>query len=377
MEKNPFEIKFHNVFVNLIENLLKVYRRDNDLKDKIKSYYLQYKTEDRFNYIHHTVETLEPYIEAVRQQDESIFCSGDAVNLLPNFDFKLLWGNASLENSQKRVIWGYLTNLYVLGGHYIQKSDSYFQEMLESLKFHQMLEKQANKEIADEAAKSAESERLGQELNKLFKSLFKEDSFVYEIFNIPEVQEIIQGFKQNPLEIIKKFTVDKGRGIAEMAENIANKLKEKIRSGELDRSKIDRDVEKMTRIMSRLKRDLPKDPRFKKIFDMIRDNFNLDITETLDDPEKAVQQFKEKFHESTGVDLTDLNSSNPTKLEELLKSHAAVAATSAETTATANNDDQTFGDLLAAVNEIICSESHPVTTSACDVDGDGDNKMMK
>lgn len=365
MEKNPFEIKFHNEFVNLVENLLKIYRRDSDLKEMIKSYYRNYKEVDRFNYIHQTVETLEPYIEAVRQHDESVFCVEGEVNLLPKFDFKILWGNICLEAPHKRVIWGYLTNLYVLGCHYIQKNDSYFQEMLESLKFHQMLERQTDKEIQDEVSKQAESERLGQELNKLFKGLFTEESFVYEIFNLPEVQTIVQGFKQNPMETFKKFMADKGKGVGEMVENVANALKEKIKSGELDRSKIDRDIEKMTRIMNRLKRDLPKDPRFKKIFDMIRENFNLDITETLDNPETAVRQFTAKFQESTGVDLSNLDSTNPEKLEEILRTQAEKFSNINETgenptETTKDNDDQAdqaLGDLLAAVNEIVQSST--------------------
>ena len=122
--KNPFEIKFHNELVNLIENLLKIFKQDHDISSAIKKSYIDYKKHDRFNFIHQTVEKIEPHIEAVKHHDESIFCGDDEnVYLLANLDFKTLWGNPLLEQEHKTVIWKYLKNLYVLGCHYINRQD--------------------------------------------------------------------------------------------------------------------------------------------------------------------------------------------------------------------------------------------------------------
>ena len=380
MEKNPFEIKFHNQFTSLVENLLKILRRDRNLTRQIKEYYLDYKKGDRFNFIHQTVETLEPHMDAVRQHDESIFICDGELYLLPKLDFKIFWGSEHLESDHKDVIWRFLTNLYVLGCHYIQKNDSYFHDMLKGLKIHQMLEQQVKQEEQDEENKGKESEQLGRELQRLFKGLFSENSFVFEIFNIEEVQEVVHSFKTNALETVKKFMANKGEAVSELVESIANKIKTKIVSGELDRSKIDQDIEKITRIVERLKRDLPKDPRFKGMFDMIKKNFNLDLTETFENPETAMKQFTEKFQETTGLDLNELQKetldeegesgeSRPSwnKLEEILKASAEKAKeTMAEQEENCDAEDTTnenvnLGGLLAAMNEIVeATSAEPV-----------------
>lgn len=363
MEKNPFEIKFHNEFVSLIENLLKIFRKDRELTGEIKEYYKNYKKGDRFNYIHQTVETLETHISAVRQHDESIFVStSDPLYLLPRLDFKLFWGNEYLEASHKILIWRYLTNLYVLGCHYIEKNDNYFQDMLKSLKVHQMLERQLEKEDKEDNEKNKQANQLTEDLQRLFKGLFSENSFVHEIFNLEEVQDVITGFKTNPLETIKRFMNHKGQGLGELVESVASKIKNKIVSGELDRFKIDQDIEKITRIVERLKRDLPKDPRFKKLFDMVKKNFNLDLSETFENPESAVKQFTEKFQETTGLNLEELQNETPEKLEEILRQSAEKAKAKVddqEATTQQDDADQDIGlnDLVAAMNEIVESVS--------------------
>lgn len=357
MEKNPFEIKFHNEFVSLIENLLKILRRDRELVTNIKDYYSNYKKDDRFNFIHRTVETLEKHIEQVRQHDESLFVIDEPVYLLPKLDFKLFWGSEYLEGAHKVLIWRYLTNLYVLGCHYIQKNDAYFQDMLKSLKVNQLLEQQLEREDKDEEEKNRQSNQLTDELQRLFKGLFSENSFVFEIFNLDEIQEVITSFKTNALETARRFMSDKGQSISELLERVSVSIKNKIVSGELDKAKIDQDIEKITRIVERLKRDLPKDPRFKKIFDMIKKNFNLDLTETFDNPEMAVKQLTERFHEKTGINFEEMETDSlcPEKLEELLKQSAEKMKEVADN---GEEGDLGINSLFAAMNEIVQSENN-------------------
>ena len=361
MEKNPFEIKFHNEFVSLIENMSKIFRRDRDIANTLKEYYVNYKKLDRFNFIHQVVETLEVHIESIRQHDESIFVVVDdkanEVFLLPNLDFRKFWGSEYLESSHKISIWRYLTNLYVLGCHYIKKNDSYFHDMLKSLKVNQMLERQLEKEEKDEAEKNRESNQLTEELQRLFKGLFTENSVVFVIFNLEEVQEVFHSLKKNPLETIKRFMNNNGETFAELMESVASKIKSKIISGELDRFKIDQDIERLGRVVDKLKHDLPKDPRFKKMFDMIKKNFNLDLTETFENPESSVKQFTEKFQEKTGIDLDNIQNGNANgntqKLEELIKQ-------TLEESVAVNNDaecDVQVKDLVSAMNDILGSVS--------------------
>jgi hypothetical protein len=320
--KNPFEIKFHNEYVNLIENLLRIYKSDKTLANEIKHSYLNYKKKyDRFSFIHETIEKMEPHIEAIKAHDEVIFCDEDRnsqVLLLANLDFKPLWGHPLLEEEHKTVIWKYLKNLYILGCHYIDRQDDHIKQILNQLKFDQLLQKKSEEE---ETESQMDQSKLTQDIMGLFNELFGKDSFIHELFKLDEVQSIIHEIKQNPLNAIRQYMNNGGQKIKETTQTISQRVKEKIMNGELDKDKIDRDIEKVHRIIGKLKSELPNDPRFKKFFEQIKQSFNIDITsdDVLNNPEELMKQFSQKFQDMSGVSVDELANKSPEELESALK----------------------------------------------------------
>ena len=318
--KNPFEVKFHNELVNLMENLLKIFETDKVLSNSIKRAYLDYKKKyDRFTYIHETVEKMAPFIEAVKRHDESIFCGEeDSINLLTNLNFKPLWGSSLLEDGFKSVIWRHLKNLYVLGCHYVNRQDDHIKQILNQLKFDKLLQKKS-----DEENESTEQDRskLTNDILNLFNELFGKDSFIHELIKLEEVQAILCDIKQNPLKTIQKYMNNGGSLIKETLDQISSRVKEKIMSGELDKERIDRDIEKVHRIISKLKSEIADSPKFKKMFDQIKQSFNIDITsdEMLNNPEEMLKRFGQKFESASGMSMEDLSKKSTEELQETIQ----------------------------------------------------------
>lgn len=322
-KKNPFEVKFHNEYVNLMDSLLKIFKSDRDVSKMLKGSYVEYKNKyDRFSFIHQTVENMSPFIEGIRSHDDTIFCEGDAkpVKLLPNLDFRSLWGHHLMEEDHKTVIWGYLKNLYVLGCHYGDRQDEHLKNIINGLKFDQLIKKEMDKENQQ----SGESSKLSQEISGLFQELFGEDSFVHELLKLEEVKEIIGSFKQNPMKLAKQYLQNDGKRIREVLQSISGKIKEKILNGELDKEKMERDLMKIRHIMNKLKMEIPNDPRMKKIFDHIKKAFNVDFTSdnAFNNPEEVIQQFSKKFENMSGISIEKLSSQSPDELQDTLKQFA-------------------------------------------------------
>lgn len=363
--KNPFEVKFHNELVNFMENLLKIYKPNKELSTMIKKTYLAYKKSDRFTYIHKTVETMEPLIDAIKHNDESIFCQDDVecVCLLPllevTINFKQLWGSPLLQNEHKSIIWGYLKNLYILGCHYIDKQDNHIHELVNQLKFDKLLSKKAEQEESEEMSKSESSDKLNKELMNLFNELFGEDSFVYDVFKMEEVQAILEEFRSNnPINVARKYINNGGLLIRQTLENISGKVKERILNGELSRDKIERDIEKVQRIFGKLKSQLPNDPRFKKFFDQLKDAFNIDLTgDSNINPDEIVKQFSDKFQEMSGKSFEEMVNSNPEEIRTTLETMTGPDSDFGKVLSELNNENNDIVNILtSAINQPINEE---------------------
>lgn len=347
--QNNFDVKFHNELLDLIDNLLKIFRGDRDLSRILKKYYLDYKASDRCNYIHETVELLSPLIDQVRRQDEGIFLQEGALYLLPKFDFKLIWGHEQMDSELKEIVWKYLSNLYIVGCHYIHKNDQQLKEILQSMKLNQLLEKIVHQEEQTEQEKNAQAEQLGKELKRLFENLFTPDSFIYEIMKLEEINEILQTLKSNPLGTFRRFIGDGGQSFRELAESIVEQIKTKVSNGELDRRKFEADVQKIRRMVDKLKRDLPNDPRIKHFLEIFGKKFNFDLSNIFT-ADGNLEGLSEKIKQATGINLDaqnmeDLMEDSGEKLEEILKNQSKVEDGA--------NDNLDLSNLVQAINEIV------------------------
>ena len=207
-QKNPCEIKFHNEYVKLMENLLKIFQEDKEISRKIKQSYIEYKQKyDRYCFIQDTLEHMSPFIDSIRCHDESIFCvdpecenenenenenkadririedteESDQTNqikpllLLANLDFRPIWTHRLMEDVHKPTIWRYLQNLYLLGCHYSDKQDENFQKIIKQLKFDRILDAHVDKDEKEKDNannRSPEDEQLYQDITNTFNELF-------------------------------------------------------------------------------------------------------------------------------------------------------------------------------------------------------------
>lgn len=375
LNQNNFDVKFHNELVDMIENLLKVFHQDRKLCRVIKQYYLDYKASDRSNYIHSTVELLSPLIDQLRRQDEGIFLQEGPLNLLPNFDFKLIWGHEQMDGEIKELVWKYLSNLYIVGCHYIQKNDQQLKEILQSMRLNQILEKIVQQEEQTEQEKNEQAEQLGKELKRLFENLFTPDSFVYEIMNLEEIQDIIRTLKSNPIGTLRRFVGDGGHTFRTLAENIVEKIKSKVISGELDRRKFEGDVQKIRRIVDKLKRDLPNDPRIKQFMEMFGKKFNFDLSDIFNSEDGNLEGLSEKIKKATGINLDahnmeDLMEDSGAKLEEIIQTAQNQSKVDGESKPEGGLDLSNF---VQAINEIVCNVNNETEELNTNLPSDSDD----
>lgn len=305
VKKNPFETKFHNEFTRLVENLLKIYEGDKQLLSKIKKFYLYYKKDViRSDFVHDMIDIMEIHIDNIKIHNEEMFSDaqspGEVCLLGGNLNIKDLWRSPLLEDKYKENIWSHLKNLYLLGCHYIERQNEHMREIMIQLKTEAMLKKDMLKKDQEKDEKRAAKEGDGQllkEMMGLFTELFGEQSFIHEVLKIDEIHMVIEEFKTNPARAAKLYLANNCKHMKETLEKVADKVKEKVISGDIDTEKIQKDVKKIHRMLDKLKKQLISDPKFSDVLDHIKKILNIDLRDSkaFDNPSDLVDQFCRNF----------------------------------------------------------------------------------
>lgn len=310
--KNPFEVKFHNEFTNLIENLLKIYQEDKVTCKTIKKCYLNYKNScTRSEFIDRTINCMEPYIDSIKSHDESIFCAGEPVELLVGLNFKDLWSQPALKDDHKHLIWKYLTNMYILGCHYNQKQTDTIKKILNQIKFDQKLKSSVDKESTAQNV-----DKLLEEVGELVKQLFGTDSFIHELLRLDEVQVAMNEFMGNPINTFKSYIRNNGAKLKDLTVKLTDRVKTKISSGELNKEKMERDITRIMNLVNKLKTELSTDSRFSPMLKQIKQTFNIDL-DNLVDLDGLFKQMGEKLEGISGISMDQLTKMTPQQGQEM------------------------------------------------------------
>lgn len=336
--KNPFEIKFHNELIKLTENLLEIYKSDVNISKSIKKFYMNYKkcntAGNRSDFITNTVDVLESKIDDIKIQNEFIFSddySIDPLWLLPDLDFKQLWKSDLIDVYKKKIIWQSLKNLYLLGCYYVNKQNQHIVDIVNQFKLEHLIKKEIDNDD--------NSGKIETDIQMLFNELFGKESFIYEIIKLDDIQEIIEEIKTDPMKVIRKYTSNNCQKIKELSHKLYEKIKEKIMKGELSKEKIDKDMEKINKIMDKFKSELPNDPRFKSIFDNIKNFLNIDLSNVMsnNDPSNIMDEINSKLKETCGFTLDDLCNKSQTELDEIIESNTELKNNLSDLTKTMEN----------------------------------------
>lgn len=352
--KNPFGIKFHNELVKLIENLLEIYKNDQSICKYVKKFYLNYKkigSNNRSEFITNAVDILELKIDEIKIQNEFIFSDDygtDPIYLLPDFDFKLLWKSNLIDSYQKKIIWQSIKNLYLLGCYFVNKQNEHIVDIVNQFKLEHLIKKEID-------TSENNNGKIENDIQTLFSELFGKESFIYEIFKLDDVQQIIEEIKTDPTKVIRKYTSNNCQKIKELSHKLFEKIKEKIMNGELSKDKIDKDMEKINKIMDKFKSELPNDPRFKNIFDNIKKFLNLDLSNVMsgsNDPSNFMNEINSKLKENCGFTLDDLLQKSNTEIDELINQNVDIKNNLSELTKSMENinigptNDVSFQNLM-------------------------------
>lgn len=342
--RNPFEIKFHNELTKLTENLLEIYKSDNTISKSIKKFYINYKkcisSGNRSDFITSTVDILESKMDDVKIQNEFIFSddySTEPLYLLPELDFKQLWKSNLIDVYKKQIIWKSLKNLYLVGCYFVNKQNQHIIDIVNQFKLEHLIKKEIDN---DENS----SGNLENDIQMLFNELFGKESFIYEIIKLDDIQQIVEEIKVDPMKVIRKYTSNNCQKIKDLSHKLYEKIKEKIMKGELSKDKIDKDMEKINKIMDKFKSELPNDPRFKSIFDNIKNFLNIDLSKVMTgDPANIVNEINSKLKDTCGFTVDDLCNKSETELNNIIENNAELKNNLSDLTKSMENINSTDG----------------------------------
>ena len=241
MEKycfNQFNEKFSEFMIKINTN----FKNDEELDNFNKKLHLV----NPKKLIRRFVKTLKPFKDKLNNRDNTLFTEND-IYVLPDVNMSRLWKLTNNEQIQKSI-WQYLQMLYVLGEIVITGKTENL-EMLDS-----MLQ-----EVGSNTNNSQNNNLGGLDIGNLMKN-FGVDKLDDQLSNIngEDISEASDNIKKmfsdnsnkssglmcdmvNDIssELSNSKTNGQGiTGILKIAENVANKFKPKIESGEFDLSEL-------------------------------------------------------------------------------------------------------------------------------------------
>ena len=95
-----------------------------EYKEVLSDYYkplLENETSNEDKYVKRFMVKMKDYKNQISEKDASIF--ENSVYILKNVDFKNIWSNTELSDTNKEKIWEYLQTMYVLGESIISDCD--------------------------------------------------------------------------------------------------------------------------------------------------------------------------------------------------------------------------------------------------------------
>jgi hypothetical protein len=247
-----------------------------------------YKSMPRVTYIEALKSLMEPHMKYVSQYDEGVFTDDykkGELTLIPCMDFRKVWDliNApsfddTIRSGTKKSVFNHLQTIYISANMALdqigafnknmEKQKALLMNMIENLKLGDEVKKRMEELKTEEEQKAAKDSKgglfgsvpglsgllKGDGLSGLMggeglgdlKDLFGDDNFVFQLAK-DIVDELDMGSEEidGPMSSIMNLFANNGSKIQELIVKVGDKLEQKLATGEIDRSKLMKDAQKM------------------------------------------------------------------------------------------------------------------------------------
>jgi len=230
MDKYCFS-QFNEKFYDFIDKLNFIVNDDN-----INSLKKKYNKINQTKLIKNFVKNLETYKDSINKCDDSIFTN--EIFIYDNINISNIWNKLTNETT-KKSFWEYLQILYILGEVFVNGSTN--NDMMKNLLETNNTSTSSNQQMnLENMLKNITGGKMGDINNKLFDV---DENEIKEASN--NMKEMFKDSDSKTGDIMcdmigdisNELTNSKGKGlnnILNIAENVANKFKPKLESGEIN-----------------------------------------------------------------------------------------------------------------------------------------------
>lgn len=267
-------IMFHN---NLMKFFKSLKASVPECKGVLKSALSSYKETPRKDYILEFNGLIADHMQFINEMDEGIFsndyCTGP-LTLVPNLDFKELWGilnktgggDTEWLNATTRSIFKHLQVLYVSSNLALKQMGIFDESMkAQSKMLLNMLETMSSDaDIKAKVEELKQAEEAGASTGDLMSGLGDMSSILGDDNVIVKLAEdLVEDLNLNgedfsdPMAAVQALMANNGQRMQDIVFNIGQKLEAKIESGELDRDALVAQAEKMKGTLGSVKHLIP------------------------------------------------------------------------------------------------------------------------
>ena len=244
------------MFVNSIIDIFPEY------KEVLSDYYkplLENETSNEDKYVKRFMVKMKDYKNQISEKDATIF--ENSVYVLKNVDFKNIWSNTELSDTNREKIWEYLQTMYVLGESIISDCDR-IQSLVKSFQkirsgdnndddmkgedkaMFQMLKNLSESKKDDKLPESFFKDGMIGKLAQQLTSEINMDDLNLNMENTNSVDDVFGSLMsgENPMKFMN------------LLQSVGKNIESKISSGDLDQGKL---VEEAQAMMGSLNQDNP------------------------------------------------------------------------------------------------------------------------
>lgn len=240
-------------------------------------------------YVKRFMVKMKDHKSKISNKDETLF--SESINILKNVDFKVIWENSELSDTNKEKIWEYLQTMYVLGETIISDCNK-IQNLVKNFQKVRNGEEKPDEDMTDEDKELFQMlKNLSENKNTepLPESFFKDGmigKLAEELTSEINVEDLdLNMDNTNSVDDVFKNLVsgDNPMKFMNLLQTVGKNIEEKISSGQLNQSKL---VEEAQSMMGSLNNS---NPLFNNLFKQFGSD-NGEEKDDLDDGPSGLEQ---------------------------------------------------------------------------------------